>query len=151
MFIWWGAKKTRRHEQVEQRLRTALALEKPKINVSDAEPSTPLSAIPESGSGTAGSTPTLAVKGSPQPKDFIEPADSEKLRSGETQRREEYTRKMSRISEHHEKSESESEQNSFIGRRGRKASTGSSLASVPIADHMTVPAAEDIYPISKSQ
>lgn len=100
-----------------------------------------LERIPESSTATANSTPTL--RGPPRCKDFVEGDEDE---NGELQRKEE-GRKMESIYEDEKLEMSHSRDAST---RVRKQSDGS-LASVRIADQMTVPPPEDIHPQSRSQ
>lgn len=56
VFIYWGAKKTKRHEQVEERLRAALAMEDPNMVIGETnQPQDPLPGI----TMTTASTPIL--------------------------------------------------------------------------------------------
>ncbi|EKM59200.1 uncharacterized protein PHACADRAFT_169675 [Phanerochaete carnosa HHB-10118-sp] len=142
VLIWQGGKKTRRHEQVEQRLRAALAMEKPIIRVTDGiDSQASLPGVPELRTGTSDSTPTLTANSSPRSKDYLFNGESSSsdLRVEEMPRRQENPRLMTRISEHHD-----SEQRSSAAAWSHRASVGSSR-SVPIAEQMTVPAAEDLY------
>ncbi|KAI0773454.1 hypothetical protein BC629DRAFT_1595215 [Irpex lacteus] len=125
--IWWGGKKSRRHEQVEQRLRAALAMEKPAITVTEPQDSdTPNLSESERlrDAGTGSSSPTISTQEAPRRKDFADTIPEEGS---------EYT--------HREKNPEEwSEEARFI--RPSAPSFGST--QVPIADHMTVPPAEAV-------
>ncbi|GJE84182.1 hypothetical protein PsYK624_002580 [Phanerochaete sordida] len=158
VFIWWGAKKTRRHEEVEQRLRAALAMEKPAIppQLTGEGADTPktLPGVPELTSGTSDSTPTLATKGSPHAKDsplskdyvFNGNNSSAELRPPETPpKREAVPRQMSRISERFEP-EQQQRASAASTWPSDRASVGTmhSARSVPIAESMTVPAASEL-------
>lgn len=147
MFIWWGGKKTRRHEQVEQRLRAALAAERSSSDPSPTENSPrDLSAIPESSTTTANSTPTLTMRGPPRSKDFVEGDDDANL-GGELHRRD-GTEKMPSIYED-EKFEVPGREDSVF--RDRKRSDATSAASVAIVDQMTVPLPENLHSQARSQ
>ena len=77
VFIWWGGKKTRRHEQVEARLRAALAME--RLPCADAEVATRVASkadVTSTGRGTADSTPTLHNHAPPRCKDFCATSSS---------------------------------------------------------------------------
>ncbi|KIP10738.1 hypothetical protein PHLGIDRAFT_22173 [Phlebiopsis gigantea 11061_1 CR5-6] len=147
VFIWWGGKKTRRHEQVEQRLRAALAAERSSSDPSPTENSPrDLSGIPESSPTTATSTPTLTMRGPPRSKDFVEGDDDANL-GGELHRRD-GTEKMPSIYED-EKFEVPGREDSVF--RDRKRSDATSAASVAIVDQMTVPLPENLHSQARSQ
>ncbi len=146
VYIWWGGKKTRRHEQVEERLRAALAMERPRINVTAPQQSDEnLGGGHESRNediglqetSTANSTPTIASQGPPRCRDFMEKYDGEGNGTGERET-------LRDLKEEEEPLENEKP-------RVRHLESNASWNSVPIAESMTVPAAADIHPGSASQ
>lgn len=102
-----------------------------------------LSGIPESGTATAESTPTLLNRiESPRSKDFVDTSENGTA---------DLPMKMPSIYENEKAHSSEFGRVSSSYDRSRRVSAASSIGSVPIADQMTVPAAEDIHPQSRSQ
>ncbi|KAI0347243.1 hypothetical protein BDW22DRAFT_1322640 [Trametopsis cervina] len=118
VFIWWGGKKTRRHEQVEQRLRAALALEKPSITVTGPDESsdgTSNGRLPDAAEASE-SSPTFSEGEKPRRKDYCETAGQRTEENG---------------------NEKQAEQWDETQRPSRQSKP--SFGSVQIADQMTVP------------
>lgn len=124
-YIYWGGRKTKRHGQVEERLRTALALERPQ------ESSPPATFSAEEGVGSAqGSTSTGE--------------SSEMVReTAESSARDSAPTFMA----------PEIQPQDFVGRddvdppimrRRDRVESVPSVATVPIVDHMTVPTVEEL-------
>lgn len=122
-------------------------MEKPSTEPSHVENSPgSLACIPES--STADSTPTLTMRGAPRTKDFVNGDDD---KSGEESKKTEEGRRMESIYEDKMLEVTRSRDGSQRYSSSRRQSDGSSLASVPIADQMTVPPLEEIHPQSRSQ
>jgi hypothetical protein len=126
VFIWWGGKKTRRHEQVEQRLRAALAMEKPTTAANDPETSDrPILAsqgrLRDVEGGTESSSPTLHSQEPPRRKDFANVIVEESEVSLDGKGSSEWSEKT---------------------RPPQPTAPSFGSIQVPIADHMTVPAPE---------
>ncbi|KAI0702885.1 golgi-body localization protein domain-containing protein [Cytidiella melzeri] len=122
-FIWWGGKKTRRHEQVEQRLRAALAMERPTIHVTGPEDSDDTNGELLDAAEPGSSSPTLGTREQPLRKDFAQTIEEEGSSDMEKERV---------LQEEREARPSQTTTPSF----------GST--QVQIADHMTVPRPEAI-------
>lgn len=145
VLIWQGGKKTRRHEQVEARLRAALAMERPAAKGSAPE-------YDVDGPRTSDTTPTLPVHApSMRCEDYGQYRDEEDVTKGKGVERQHgawwevdgsgqdlaNAKAVGAVDYH------ESPTPPANWRTRRQSSYG-----VAIADHMTVPPADVLYPPS---
>lgn len=168
-FIWWGSKKSRRHKEVEARLRAALAMELKNPNAAAATSSTLKVAqldnpdlvgtsstlqIPEmtmkgkalalSEPGSAGSTPTLRPFGSPPKTVDLVDADAVKQKGKGVERRWwEVNDSGHDVGMQWDAMRRREPPTPMYRQRSRL-----SAASVAISDTMSVPPADMIYPPS---
>lgn len=128
-YIYWGGRKTKRHEQVEERLRTALALENPQQAPSDTFAT-------EEGDGPV----QPAQESSPESTEESSGMHHEK--SEESRVESNGTSSTSEVlPQDFAKHENTDTQLPGIRQRNRQEST----ATVPIADQMTIPPAEELH------
>lgn len=166
VFIWWGSKKTRRLKEVSERLRAALAMEgdkspetaatstlreEPEIEGSIKQGTSSSLRIPEmtmkdkspiSSPGTTDTTPTIDVFASPLKKDYADDEESDVV----GQKGKAVDRRWN------DSGYDVGMQWDAMRRREphmpKYAQRMSTASSVPIADTMTVPRADAIYPPS---